>query len=107
MGAWLKVNGEAIYSTRPLKPYEEGDLVFTRKKDGAAYCIVLAKDDVAGLPETVTLPAEIAARVKSAKMLGYGPLKVDGAGGIAIPKGYRAKSGGGLAWAIKLEGLGP
>ncbi len=106
IGAWLKVNGEAIYSTRPLNPYEKGDLVFTRKKDGTAYAIVLAKDDSVGLPDSVTLPAELASRVIDAKMLGYGPLKMDGSGSIAIPEAYRAKSGGGLAWAIRL-GLRP
>ena len=30
IGEWVKVNGEAIYDTRPVKPYELGDLVFHR-----------------------------------------------------------------------------
>jgi alpha-L-fucosidase len=34
-GAWLKVNGEAIYGTRPWVQYGEGqDVRFTRTKDG-------------------------------------------------------------------------
>jgi alpha-L-fucosidase len=36
LGAWLKVNGEAIYGTRPLAPYEQGDGVFTTRRDGSA-----------------------------------------------------------------------
>lgn len=34
LGAWLKVNGEAIYATRILPPYQEGDVCYTRSKDG-------------------------------------------------------------------------
>ena len=34
-GAWLDVNGEAIYGTRPWTDYREGESVrFTRSKDG-------------------------------------------------------------------------
>lgn len=33
-GEWLKINGEAIYATRPYEPWHEGDEVyFTRSKD--------------------------------------------------------------------------
>ncbi|MFN8354919.1 MAG: alpha-L-fucosidase [Spirosomataceae bacterium] len=35
MGKWLKINGEAIYGTKSLKHYKEGDnLKFTVSKDG-------------------------------------------------------------------------
>jgi alpha-L-fucosidase len=34
VGDWLRVNGEAIYATRPWKHYKEGDSIrFTRSKD--------------------------------------------------------------------------
>ncbi|MEI7900599.1 MAG: alpha-L-fucosidase [bacterium] len=40
LGAWLKVNGEAIYATRILPPYQEGTVCYTRSKDGKfAYAI--------------------------------------------------------------------
>jgi alpha-L-fucosidase len=40
LGAWLKVNGEAIYATRILPPYLEGSVCYTRSKDGKyAYAI--------------------------------------------------------------------
>ena len=31
IGDWMKVNGEAIYGTRPVAPYKAGQVVFTRK----------------------------------------------------------------------------
>ena len=34
IGAWLKTNGHAIYSTRPLYPYAKGDKRYTQSKDG-------------------------------------------------------------------------
>src|SRR6185369_13442972 len=51
IGAWMRVNGDAIYGTRPIAPYKEGDVVFTQKgKD--AYAIYLA-DEGEGLPYRV------------------------------------------------------
>ncbi len=43
LGAWLKVNGEAIYATRPQPPYKDGETVcYTRSKDHrAVYAILL------------------------------------------------------------------
>ncbi len=31
IGAWMKVNGAAIYGTRPIPPYKQGAIAFTRK----------------------------------------------------------------------------
>ncbi len=102
IGAWLKVNGEAIYSTRPVQPYEQKDCVFTRKKDGTVYAIVQSQADTEGLPESVTLPTEIASRVQKAKMLGVGTVKVEPNGTIHFSDSMRAQTANGYAWAIKL-----
>ena len=46
LGAWLKVNGEAIYGTRPLPPFRKGDWAFTKnRRTGAEYAIRLWKEN--------------------------------------------------------------
>lgn len=54
IGAWMKVNGEAIYATRPMAPYRDGKTCFTRGKDGAVYATYLL-DAGETLPGTLTL----------------------------------------------------
>jgi alpha-L-fucosidase len=42
----LKINGEAIYKTRPMYPYKDGDVCFTRSKDWKIiYAIRLLKEN--------------------------------------------------------------
>ena len=33
IGDWMQVNSEAIYGTRPIAPYRDGEVFFTRKGD--------------------------------------------------------------------------
>jgi alpha-L-fucosidase len=41
VGAWLKVNGEAVYGTRPVEKYREGILGQTMATDGSAHYLFL------------------------------------------------------------------
>jgi len=45
IGAWLKINGDAIYNTRTIAPYVDGKLRFTRGKDGSVYMIYLLAEN--------------------------------------------------------------
>ena len=103
IGAWMKKNGDAIYETRPLPPYEAGDLVLTQKRDGTRFAVLLAKDDAAGLPEAIVLPATLTGTVSSVTFAGAGDLPVAADGTVKLPETLRAGSAGGIAWSMRLN----
>jgi len=71
-GAWLKVNGEAIYGSRYYTTYKEGDFRFTRKGD-TVYAIALEWPEEA----TFTLRSLSGKTVKSVELLGLGAVKFE------------------------------
>jgi alpha-L-fucosidase len=106
VGQWMKRNSEAIYETRPIKPYEQGNWVFTARRDGNVYAILLPKDDQETLPQKVAVPAEILGGRTRIQLLGFGELKAgeteDGKATFTIPDAARTAPGN-YAWAFKLE----
>jgi alpha-L-fucosidase len=131
IGAWLKVNGEAIYATRPWKVYGEGpstqmsekgqfdgqsdfqkhpftaqDIRFTQSKDGKTlYAIVL------GFPKNGEMTIKSLAskselwpgRVRSVKLLGEGSLNFTrDAEGVHVS--LPKKQTGQIAFALKIRG---
>jgi alpha-L-fucosidase len=109
IGAWLKLNGEAIYDTRPVKPYEHGNCFFTRKADGTLYAIVLGAKDGDSMPASVTLPAALAADGRSITLVGHrsAPLAVtvgtDGLAVVELPAAARANPPCSEAWALRIQ----
>lgn len=56
IGDWLRVNGDAIYATRPVAPYKEGKVCLTQKKDGSTvYAIYLADETEQEMPAKIWL----------------------------------------------------
>lgn len=92
IGAWLKVNGDAIYGTRPVAPYELGDVFFTRKPDGTVYAIVLGPEPAsvfspptADVRASITLPASL--------LPASGTVSLVGGMGEALPMAPGAEKG--------------
>jgi Alpha-L-fucosidase len=69
IGDWMTVNGEAIYGTRPIAPYKDGQLVFTQKGQ-VAYAIYLSKDENGPWPERVTFSGPQPAPASKVRLLG-------------------------------------
>ena len=70
VGMWLKINGEAIYETRPVKPYELGNVFFTGRADGTVYAIVLSRQDGESMPPSVILPASLTVNARKITLIG-------------------------------------
>lgn len=56
IGEWMKINGEAIYGTKPVKPYQQDKIVFT-KKDTHVYAIYLPDENEKSLPARIEIAA--------------------------------------------------
>jgi len=57
LGAWMKVNGSAIYATRAIAPYKEGKLCFTHGSENIINAIYLADESEQKPPEKITMKA--------------------------------------------------
>ncbi len=40
---WMKINSEAIYETRAMAPYKEGNICMTQKEDGTMYFLLYCR----------------------------------------------------------------
>jgi alpha-L-fucosidase len=69
IGDWMKINGEAIYNTRPIQPYQSGKLCFTSLPDGTIYAIYLAEPGEK-MPEKVVVDGFQPTRTSTIQLLG-------------------------------------
>lgn len=66
IGKWMKINGEAIYGTRPFFPYCDGKIRFTQKNDHIYVIYIL--DEGEKLPESIEIKADF--NKKKVRILG-------------------------------------
>lgn len=58
IGAWMQVNGEAIYGTRPVFPYKEAKIAYTRTKNtDTVFAIYLAEEGEETIPQSIQIDA--------------------------------------------------
>ena len=109
LGAWMKVNGEAIYETRPIAPYAEGKVRFTRRADGTAYAIYLANEGEERLPASVSITALTPASGATISLLG-GEVdlpwnRADAGFVVELPEPLQSHTPGEHAWVFKISAL--
>jgi alpha-L-fucosidase len=106
IGAWLKVNGEAIYGTRPIAPYKENQVAFTQKGP-ALYAIYLEPKEQDSVPEQISFSGVKPAAGAQAHLLGVPetvPWQTDGGKTIVtIPALARSKPPCAHAFVVRFE----
>ncbi len=104
IGEWMKVNGSAIYSSRPVAPYIDGKIRFTQMPDGGINAIYLADEIETGPPAVVTIAANAPKKGGVVRMLGVREsLKWEQSGTgfvIHVPEQVRNNPPCGHAWTF-------
>jgi alpha-L-fucosidase len=108
LGAWMKVNGGAIYGTRPIAPYAAGQVRLTRAKDGAVYATYLPGTGETALPRELTVPGISPAPGATITLLGTSrtiPWDRSGTGFVAhVPVGLAPPNAD--AWVFRVSRVG-
>jgi alpha-L-fucosidase len=104
IGSWMNVNGSAIYSTRPVAPYKENNICFTREPDGSINAIYLAKENENQPPETISIASFVPKAGSTMKMLGVAvPIKWENDGNgfiLHLPESVRNNPPCNYAWSF-------
>jgi len=69
-GDWMKINSEAIYNTKAIAPYKEGNICMTTKEDGNTYFMYMAAKDENILPKEVIIQSHRPTKDAKVKLLG-------------------------------------
>jgi len=108
IGEWMKVNGEAIYATRPVAPYKEGRVALTRR-GGIVHAIYLAEEGREAPPAEIALPSLRPRAGSKVTLLGSGleiPWRQEGEKGMVleVPEAAIQAPPCRHAWVFRFEG---
>ncbi len=107
IGAWMKINGAAIYKTRPIAPYKEENICFTSLPDGSVFAIYLASEGESVPPASVSFTSVKPAQGAKIYMLGHSKAlkwkKTDKGVSIRVPASVRSNPPCEHAWVFKIS----
>lgn len=105
IGDWMKVNSEAIYSSKPIAPYQEDKVFFTQRGD-AVYAFYIA-DEGEGVPASITVKGLNPSKGMSVRMLGTNrnlKWKAEGEGfTFTVPEQVRQTPPCNYIWCFKID----
>ena len=104
IGAWLDVNGEAIYGTRPWKKSDEGNFRFTTKKD-MLYAISLSWPGEAAVITSLATTNAGVGKIKSVTLLGHKGKLVFSQDEAGLKVKLPAEKPCDFAYALRITGL--
>jgi len=111
IGAWMKVNSQAIYGSRAVAPYRDGKFRYTQLRDGTVFAIYLPEGKESTLPGTLRITGPAPATGAQVTLLGSdAPLAWRRDGDVTvvdIPAAVRKSTANAYAWAIRLPGATP
>jgi len=105
---WMKINAEAIYGTRAMAPYKEGNICMTQKKDGTVYFYYMAEESETELPEKISISSYRPDKNSVIMLLGSDTSlkwKKNGENGfiITIPEKIRKTPPSKYVWVFKVK----
>ncbi|OQX88808.1 alpha-L-fucosidase [candidate division KSB1 bacterium 4484_87] len=108
VGSWMKVNREAIYATRAIKPYKDGNICFTKKKnENIVYAIYLSEKGESTPPAKIRINDIHPANDSSVSLLGTNTnlvWKKSGKGFVVqIPRSIQNNPPCDHAWVFKFK----
>ena len=108
IGAWMKVNGRAIHSSRAIAPYRDGKFRYTHLRDGTVYAIYLPDENEKSLPKILRIPGPAPRAGTQVTLLGADtPLAWRRDGNttvVEVPAAIRKSTANAHAWSIRLPG---
>jgi alpha-L-fucosidase len=106
IGEWMQLNGEAIYNSKQVRPYKEGNVCFTQGNDGTVYVIYLVDENEQRGPEKLTFTNFCPAPEARIELLGTGePVswqKNEDGCEIEVPASVGKNSSSRYAWTLRI-----
>jgi alpha-L-fucosidase len=108
-GAWMKINGEAIYNSKVLAPYKEKNICITQGVSGEAYFMYLADTNETIIPASIFISSHQPANNAKISLLGSNQILdyvAEGSGfRVIIPQALRNNPPCKYVWTIKVSKL--